>query len=106
MQEIINEMNIIKNENKKLNNEIVTLKIFNNNMNNQMQLKFKEQNEEINNLNEIVNFIDIGKSAIMKYDEKDMIIKGIENKMDKRIKEIKKLYQATIDGGDPKYFHS
>ena len=26
--------------------------------------------------------------------------------MNKRIKEIKKLYQATIDGGDSKYFHS
>ena len=25
--------------------------------------------------------------------------------MNKRIKEIKKLYQATIDGGDSKYFH-
>ena len=105
MQEIINEMNIIKNENKKLNNEIITLKIFNNNMHNQMQLKFKEQNEEINNLNENLLKCMI-KSAIMKYDEKDMIIKGIENKMDKRIKEIKKLYQATIDGGDPKCFHS
>ena len=42
----------------------------------------------------------------MKENEKDIIFKEIENKMNKRIKEIKKLYQATIDGGDSIYFHS
>ena len=42
----------------------------------------------------------------MKIDEKDMLYKEIENKMNKRIKEINKLYQATIDGGDPINFHS
>ena len=35
-----------------------------------------------------------------------MIFKEIESKMNKKIKEIKKLYQATIDGGDPINFHS
>ena len=35
-----------------------------------------------------------------------MIFSEIENKMNKRIKKIKKLYQATIDGGDPINFHS
>ena len=34
-----------------------------------------------------------------------MIFKEIENKMNKRIKEKKKIYQATIDGGDPINFH-
>ena len=46
------------------------------------------------------------KSVIMSYDEKDMIYKEIENKMNKNIKDINKLYQATKDGGDPINFHS
>ena len=45
------------------------------------------------------------KSVIMKIDEKDMLYKEIENKMNKRIKEINKLYQATRDGGEPINFH-
>ena len=74
--------------------------------NNEIKLKIIEQNKEINNLKENVKFIDIGESIIIKENEKAMIYKEIENKMNKRIKEIKKLYQATIDGGDSKYFHS
>ena len=35
-----------------------------------------------------------------------MIFSTIEKKMNKKIKKIKKLYQATIDGGDPINFHS
>ena len=45
------------------------------------------------------------KSVIMKIDEKDMLYKEIENKMNKKIKGIKKLYQATRDGGEPINFH-
>ena len=41
----------------------------------------------------------------MREDERDMIFQKIKNKMNKKIKEIKKLYQATIDGGDPIIFH-
>jgi len=46
------------------------------------------------------------KSVIMNYDERNMIFSEIENKMNKRIRKIKKLYQATIDGGEPINFHS
>ena len=42
----------------------------------------------------------------MKADEMRMIFSTIEKKMNKKIKKIKKLYQATIDGGDPINFHS
>ena len=45
-------------------------------------------------------------SVIMKADEMRMIFSTIEKKMNKKIKKIKKLYQATIDGGDPINFHS
>ena len=116
INDIINEMIIIKNENTKLNNEINTLKINNDKINNEifalkkenseMKLKIEEQNKEINNLKENVKFIDKGKSVIMRENEKDIIFKEIENKMNKRVKKIKKLYQATIDGGDPINFHS
>ena len=42
----------------------------------------------------------------MNYDERIIIFSEIESKMNKKIKIIKKLYQATIDGGDPINFHS
>ena len=42
----------------------------------------------------------------MKEDEQNFIFTEIENKMNKRIKKVKKLYQATIDGGDSMTFHS
>ena len=40
------------------------------------------------------------------YKEGNFIFKEIEKKINKRIKEIKKLYQATIDGGDTVNFHN
>ena len=114
IEEISNEMDIIKNENIKLNNEIDTLKVNNkqlnieiNNLkveNNQMKLKIEEHNKEINYLKENIDKY-INKSEIMKIDEKSMIFSEIENKMNKKIKKINKLYQATIDGGDPINFH-
>ena len=63
----------------------------------------EKQNKEINNLKEKQNY---NESVIMKDDERSMIFSKIESKMNKRIKKIKKLYQATIDGGDPINFHS
>ena len=35
-----------------------------------------------------------------------MILEEIKNKMHKKIQKLKKLYQATVDGGDPDNFHS
>ena len=86
--------------NNKLNNEIKNLKV----ENNKMKLKIEEYNKVINNLKENKKLLD--KSIIIKRDEKDMLYKEIENKMNKQIKEIKKLYQASIDGGYPINFHS
>ena len=43
--------------------------------------------------------------TIKKKDEKDWILSEIENKMNKKIKTVKKIYQATIDGGEPTNFH-
>ena len=100
INEFNNQIVAIKSENNKLNNEIYTLKM----ENNQMKLKIEEHNKEINNLKENPDKY-ITKSEIMKISDKDMLYKEIENKMNKKIKEIQKLYQATRDGGDPINFH-
>ena len=108
---IYNDIDIIKNENIKLNNEINTLKLNNNSYNlktetpddNDIRQKIQEQNNKLNYL--IKNFIYIGKSVMMNYDEIDMIFSEIQKMMKRNIREIKKLYQATIDGGESKVFH-
>ena len=142
IKEKINDIDILKNENKELkekqNKEINKLKEKENEINelkekienqnkeinnlkeklneiNELKDKIENQNKEINNLkeneiNEIKKEIKLlfekDKSVIMKDDERKMIFSEIENKMNKKIKKIKKLYQATIDGGDPINFHS
>jgi len=100
INEFNNQIVAIKSENNKLNNEIYTLKM----ENNQMKLKIEEHNKEINDLKENPDKY-ITKSEIMKISDKDMLSKEIENKMNKKIKEIQKLYQATKDGGEPINFH-
>ncbi len=47
----------------------------------------------------------MNKSVIMSDNDKSYIISEIENKMNKKIKQLKKLYQATIDGDGPINFH-
>ena len=73
--------------NKQLNSEINTMK----EEYNKMKLKIEEYYKEINNLKENIDKYTT-KSEIMKIDEKSMIFSEIENKMNKKIKEIKKLY--------------
>ena len=97
INDIINEMNIIKNENKTLNNQINTLKLNNNKINNEIsnlkienneiKLKIEEQNKELNILKQRL-YSQMNKSVIMRDDEIDIIIKEIENKMNKRNKKI------------------
>ena len=147
IKEKINDIDILKNENKELkekqNKEINKLKEKENEIN-ELKEKIEKQNKEINNLKEKLNEInklnekienqnkeinklkekeinelkqktkllfgnvkfENDKSVIMKEDERNMIFSEIENKMNKKIRKIKKLYQATIDGGDPINFHS
>ena len=57
------------------------------------------------NINRYTKFNE--KSVIMKEDEFNNIIKNpIEVKINKKIKELKKLYQATVDGDAASFFHS
>ena len=80
---------------KDLCKEVSSLKIENKELKN----KIEKQNQEINNLKININYL-MNKSMIMKEDERNFIFTKIESNMCKKIKEIKKLYQATIDGGD------
>ena len=54
-----------------------------------------------------INKLKLGnKSVIMKENEFDLIHLAIKSRMNKEVKELKKLYQATIDGDGPVNFHS
>ena len=54
-----------------------------------------------------INRIKIGnKSVIMKENEFDLIYLAIKSRLNKEVKELKKLYQATIDGDGAINFHS
>ena len=80
------EINNLKEENNKLKEEIK---------------QFKEIfGEKI--LYEHISFF----SNILKTNECEMIFSAIKSKMNRKIKNIKKIYQATKDGGNPSIFHS
>ena len=114
-------INDLKNENKLLNKEIGDKNKEINNLKNENQSIYKEigdQNKEINNLkneNKLLNekIVDLIKeiiylrieNSIMELSEEDIIFSEIEKRMNKTIKGLHKLYQATTDGGDPKIFH-
>ena len=129
IKEKIKDIDIIKNENKELrekielqNKEITKIKEKENEINkikdiidkqNKEIKNLKENEKEINNLKKQIKFLNYNmnlknfdKSVIMKDDERNMIFSEIEKKMNKKIRKMKKLYQATIDGGDPINFHS
>ena len=98
---------------KKIEKQIKELKDKNEKQIKELNKKIETQNKEINNSQILLIYLDkfglrysfFNQSAIIKGDEKNFIFREIENKMNKKIKEIKKLYQATKDGGDPKIFH-
>ena len=112
---LIQENKKIKEENKNLNEEIKNLKEENKNIKDKMgnlediinSLKkditmLKDMNNSINLKITLNNHID---SVIMEKSEFDMIKTALQKRMNKEIKKIKKLYQATIDGSGPEIFH-
>ena len=85
IEELKKEINELKNDNKKL----ITI--------------IEDQNNEIQLLKDtLFNFMN--RSVIMGDDEKNLLLKEIEKKMNQKIKQIKKLYQATTDGSKPIIF--
>ena len=108
----IKEDNIIlKQENQKLNERVCILEekikiIENENMVNKKN-NFVIQNNAVNKdlVSLKMNKLNLINSTIMEKNEFDMIYSAIKERMNKEIKEIKKLYQATKDGGDSETFH-
>ena len=78
------KLKIYKEENGKINAEINYL---------------KQEIKKLKNTNQLEN------SIIIKPNEYNFIKFEIEKRMEKKIKSIKKLYQATIDSGEPINFH-
>ena len=69
-----------------------------------LKKKIEAQNKEIKYLKDKIIYL-LNKSVIMKEDESEMIFSEIEKKTNRKIESIKKLYQATEDGGDSEIFH-
>ena len=74
---------------------------------NDLKSEINEIKKILNPKNNIINKLKIGnKSVIMKEDEFDLIHSAIKERLNKEVKELIKLYQATVDGGDVSKFHS
>ena len=114
--QLIKENNILKQENQKLNDKNIKIEeririIEDENKNlinriNNLEMKMNSPNKEIINIkqNNSSNSIDFN-SAIMEKNEFDMINNAINEKMNKKIKELKQIYQATKNGEDSDSFH-
>ena len=73
----------------------------------ELELKHdKEINELRNEINALRKNIRSNKSVIMQDNEFELIRKEIERKMNLKVKELKKLYQASFDGDSAINFHS
>ena len=89
------ELKQLKEENEELKKRILNLET-------EME-KIKNKLKD----NEKTNYLNAGnKSVIMQENEFNIINLGIKNRINKKIKEIKKIYQATIDGDTSSDFHS
>ena len=77
---------------------IIIYKIYN------LKNENKSLNKKIEDINKEFSYI-LHKSAIMKLVEENFIFSEIRKRMNRSIKGLNKLYQATIDGGDPINFH-
>ena len=95
MELIEKEMKELKEENKELKKRIENLEI-----------EIKEIKKILNpdfNINKLNNNIS---DIIMNENEFKLINLGIKNRLNKKVKGLKKLYQALIDGDDVINFHS
>ena len=104
------EIELLNMEQYQLNNELEKLKQEKIELNKKIeeleQKHDKEINELKNEINELRKDIRTNKSVIMKDNEFELIRKEIEKKMNLKVKELKKLYQASFDGDSAINFHS
>ena len=74
--------------------------------NNNIKLKLDEISKSLQHIRAITSVI-YNKPVLMNNDKEfDLIITEIEKQVNKKVKGLEKIYQATIDGGDPSIFHS
>jgi len=85
----------LEDENKELRNEIAELKKI-------LEPISKKFNENISINKHIFN----NNSVIMNSNEFNLINLAIKSRLNKGVKELKKLYQATVDGDGPINFHT
>ena len=129
-QEIVSQYNNIKETTKKIQEENQLLKEENKIIreeNKNIKEEIKNVIERMNNLENIINSSKkeitelkkdnnnniakmklqnlINTSIIETPYELDMLYSAIKDRMKKEVKEIKKIFQATRDGGRPEYFH-
>ena len=95
------EIKKLKEENKNANERIYNLENIINTLKNDI-IELKEINKSNYSKMELIKSMN---STIIEKEEFDMIHSEIKQRMNKKIKAIKKLYQATIDGIDPNIFH-
>ena len=123
MKEKMNEIeNNYKNIIEKQNKDNMKLIEENNNIKNRIELLEDENKHIKEELSKCINYIKEIKtkseekkdeiiinqkinSSIMESEEYDMIESALTERIKKNIKKIKKLYQATVDGGDASIFH-
>ena len=91
---IKNKIELLEDENKHIKEELCKCI----NYIKEIKTKSEEKKDEII-INQKIN------SSIMESEEYDMIESALTERINKSIKKIKKLYQATVDGGDASIFH-
>ena len=97
-----NNLELLEKEVKELKEENILLKKRIDDLETEVEEIKKMLNPNFN-----INRIKIGnKSVIMKENEFDLIHLAIKSRLNKEVKELKKLYQATIDGDGAINFHS
>ena len=114
LNELKTNYSTLKQENVELKKRIESLETKNENLIEEHKKEINDLKSEINEIkkilnpkNNIINKLKIGnKSVIMKEDEFDLIHSAIKERLNKEVKELIKLYQATVDGGDVSKFHS
>ena len=114
-KKIKDENNKVREENRKLINEISEIKekikfieyenkILINSMGD-LKININYSNSDLIALNKNNKLISIVSAIIENHEEFETINSVIEQKMNKEIKEIKKIYQSTKDGGHCSQFH-
>ena len=97
------EIELLNMHQYQLDNELKKLK--------QENIELKKRIEELEikhdkEINKLKKYLRTNKSVIMEENENKFIFEEIQKKVNKEVIEIKKLYQASIDGDDPDNFHS